>query len=132
MLASTSTDNHGTSSNHSRTSANHSRADYPEANHGGTNDASTSRRECAVHKDINGHADSFRTAEAGSGHASFRPCNPVGKPPHPAPAERTVAKPQAQGRAGPKLTLAVPNLRITNDPSANQLLQREYRPGWTL
>jgi predicted dehydrogenase len=35
-------------------------------------------------------------------------------------------------RAQKKLAWDGANLRITNDAQANQLLQREYRPGWTL
>jgi hypothetical protein len=35
-------------------------------------------------------------------------------------------------RAQKKLLWDGPNLRITNDTRANQLLRREYRPGWAL
>jgi len=35
-------------------------------------------------------------------------------------------------RAGKKLLWDGPNLRITNDESANRLLHREYRSGWSL
>jgi hypothetical protein len=31
-----------------------------------------------------------------------------------------------------KLNWDGPNMKITNLPEANQLLQREYRKGWTL
>jgi hypothetical protein len=35
-------------------------------------------------------------------------------------------------RAGKRLDWDGPNLKVTNDPAANQFLQREYRQGWTL
>jgi len=35
-------------------------------------------------------------------------------------------------RAGKKLAWDGPNCRVTNDESANGLLHREYRNGWTL
>ena len=34
--------------------------------------------------------------------------------------------------AGKKLEWDGPNLKVTNDADANQLLRREYRKGWTL
>jgi hypothetical protein len=34
--------------------------------------------------------------------------------------------------AGKKLTWDGPNMKVTNDPSANQYLRRTYRSGWSL
>jgi hypothetical protein len=35
-------------------------------------------------------------------------------------------------RAGKKLDWDGPNMKVTNDQSANQYLHREYRQGWSL
>ena len=34
--------------------------------------------------------------------------------------------------AGKKILYDAQNMRITNDPEANQYLTREYRPGWAI